>query len=259
MSAAFGRSSGVMSSELLESVVRGQLNANTEGSAGSGGGLVLHSPAADRSSSGLFGGFDDEEEDQENLGLGGCVEAPKAVEGSADEDPTSLRSVLAALSQRSGKGVKRGRNADFEGTESKRPCGGEDEDGYSDVSSSTTLSGRAERGGCSPMAGGEKRALETSAELEETQQQAAKVARTSDVASCKRPLSSPPRDSIGLGGGAPVHKKRCVNPTEASLSSSRRMLRPVSLQQQVRLVGRVSIMLSFDLIQRKPSIRMVFR
>ena len=182
-----------------------------------------------------------------------------------DEDPTSLKVVLAALSktqtgknlsfndtQNSAKGVKRGLNISTdEAAESKRPCG---------ASADSESEEEEEQGR-------EKRALDTSGVSQQVSPQA-KVPRTvangkdesveeegnaavEDNNSNKRPHSSLSDEStldeggfVGLGGegggggergggGMPSKKKRCVNPWEASLSSSRKML------TQPKIVSRV--------------------
>ncbi|KAF2347944.1 hypothetical protein FHG87_021300 [Trinorchestia longiramus] len=172
-------------------------------------------------------------------------------EDSPDEDPTSLKAVLAALNKaRPGKGVKRARLIDCDDPESKRPCS-DDDVGLPDIPSNDASSSYATGGG------GEKRALDTSScsSLDNSQgSPCAKVARTSsdrpDESLCKTYASdssaapslnlspSAPRHAalgVGLGGGPHVlepgdgstempPKRRRVNPWIASFSSSRKMV-----------------------------------
>ena len=200
------------------------------------------------------------------------------------EDPTSLKSVLAALSQsQAGKGVKRARINEIDDTGSKRQCSdnatagtfSSNSNGYSGNGYHNGYSSDAScpRAASSPIVsyGGEKRALDTSSsssldnsghgspcakvprtgtsgqldchcyeESEQVSNSQTAVNNGDASASCTTSTSvGASLNSVGLGGGdmsqedeeydssevtPPVKKKRCVNPWEASMSSSRNML-----------------------------------
>ncbi|XP_018016680.1 nuclear pore complex protein DDB_G0274915 isoform X2 [Hyalella azteca] len=209
--------------------------------------------------------------DLTTLGNGGPFGESFCDDDCTQDDPTSLKAVLAALNKsKPGKGIKRARILDCEDSDSKRQCSDDtpllpEPFPHGSLTSHNNFAG----------GGGEKRALDTSSSssLDNSGHGSpcAKVARTSpdilDGPLLSKAVSSdfaasstsnnitpsPPRaslqrvaPSVGLGGGshllerdseddgAPA-KKRKVNPWLASFSSSRKMVEREENSSDTRL------------------------